>query len=863
MDMLVTMSTFQECILLGIITLISGFSILYAIYIYWKDLSKKAGSPPETDKTKEGSRKRRLFGGLEPQVILAVFAIAFIVILIIWYLYYNYNIVGFTNDVAGVTPPTGTISEVFKELLYGLLGCATFFISLAFVVIKVSTSAFSIRVFEAIFNPLNEKRKFIWAGVVIYILAISMCLILVLALSFQWLGLSDLQTLLGFVAIFLLLIHCVVAFEILGLFFVRAVHTTQSDHIINTERNRISGIYNNNRKENPRNDENKDKKEVKDKEEVENSLQLISNIINLSIQQYDSRSSERGIKCLVKIMENRSEHSENIQNEIIESCTRKMINSTRVALLQGDEITAINIIKTLGNNSKEHFLSNKELDLLIESYSDLGLFSVERNYIRSASECIEVLKDCNEKLFDTIERLGLREPPEDTTDQSLSESDKNVEKNPNPYDLSVICVKSASLVSQIADKRNYETLVVKGAMITFQMHDTLCSFLKEELPGLSSSSDRPLKLPKKLLSHYIWSIEDAGVSAANSNLEWGAIKYIECLEGFGENIFRLTEKYKDDENVRAIAILMTHISTAIRNIGQQLAKEQFQEGTIRAMSAIKKLASMMLTQRDMIWIDEYHTNGQNKDENLGEDTTEKLAFVRAVWNIKDIGRVAAENGIEKAVVLAADKLFILLGEALKPNAAWDTSKKAQDTSETEPQEWLNKDPKKPKKTEGLLSIGEGFYEISMIAREKRLQDALTKIIYYNVISVKCLAGDNEQNSGETPAKKIDETPKDYDEMPVLNIYLKTFVDLQLVDEFKEENVRAFFKTLTLDQKSKSYNKYNDSIDSFSERICAYCSQRSSQQPPSPDTQADKVDLEQEPVPHEESVLDDKSYGGKP
>ena len=50
------------------------------------------------------------------------------------------------------------------------------------------------------------------------------------------------------------------------------------------------------------------------------------------------------------------------------------------------------------------------------------------------------------------------------------------------------------------------------------------------------------------------------------------------------------------------------------------------------------------------------------------------------------------------------------------------------------------------KTEGLLSIGEGFYEISMITREKRLQDALNKIIYYNVISVWSLVNDKKMTT---------------------------------------------------------------------------------------------------------------------
>ena len=928
--MLVTMNP-PQTYLLSCIALISGLLIVYAIRTYLKYLHKKTS---EMDGRGEGPSRRRLFEGLESQIVLTVFLIASILIFTGWYFYHSNHIEGL-SDTPGATAQTEAINEWLKQLLCCLVGCATFFISLAFVVVRLSTSAFSIRVFKSALNPLDEDKGLIWGGVFIYCFAALMCLALVATLSFQVLGLPDLKTFWGFWAIPLLLVLCVIAFEILGLFFVRAFRITQSDYIIGKELNRISSMCNN-RKGNPGNPNSWDDNEV------EKSLQLISNVINLSIQQYDSRSSEYGIRHLSEKMKGWIG-----RQDITESYIEKMTNSTKVALLQGDEITAIDIIKAveksvlggcagiaelsgtkavgmcnikfagaggLRNLFRRAFLWNGEaaslccmnvidaadlqkivnqadshnnkdtvtltieplisvddieerfrshMELLIESYSDLGHFSVERNYIRSAGECVRVLKVCNEELFNfyNTKDLKSKEPPQDTTDRSLTKTcdargvagipnEKNGERfhmkedlkaeKCNLYDLSAECVRSASLVSQIADKRNYETLVVRGAGKTSQMHGRLYTFLAKGHPGLSLSTEPP-KLPKKLLSHYIWSIEDAGVSAANSNLEWGAIKYIECLENFGKNIFDLAGVYNDDENIKIIAILMTHTSTAIRNIGQQLAKRKFQEGSIRAMSAIRELASKMLTRGDMMWVWEDRNEGNS--EKLGEDTTEKLAFVRATWNIKDIGRSAAESGIEKAVVLAADKLFTLLKEALDPaKSVW------KDDS---------------KKTEGLLSIGEGFYEISMITKEKRLQDALTRIIYYNVISVRCLAEDGKKILNEESSGEPGEIPKDNGEAPVRNIFLKTFVHLQPVDEFTVENVREYLKALTLNQNLRSYDEYKGSIDDFSASVYSYWSLRSLKQPRAPETQEEKAEPMQEPSPHEEPVLGNTSHEGKP
>jgi len=898
------MTTLQTYILPGI-TLASGCVIAYAILAYIAYLRIKMDSPSEVDGSGRRPCKRQLFEGSESWVIIVVFAIASILIFISWYFYYTGHIGSFSSDTLGTMTQTAIIGEWFKQLLCCQIGCATFFISLALIMVRLSTSVYSIRAFKSAFNPLDTDKGIILSGACIYALAAFMCLVLATTLSLQVLGLPDLKTPWGFWAVFLLLVLCVIAFEILGLFFIRSLRITQSNYIIDKELNRIILVYNS-----MIGDPHVSREWVSN--EVEKSLQLISNVINSSIQQYDSHSSEYGINQLSKKVSGWIK-----QQAITKSYVKKMTNSTRVALLSGDEITAIGIIEAtkktvltdyierlgppvsravgiynmrsndagnLRNLFRRAFLwdsrmaaagcmtvigsadlqkferisdfyndmdciasldvisTNEELEqrflchmeLLIKSYSDLGQFAVERNYTRSALECIEVLKACNEELFKLYVTEGFKpgDPPKDATkrdvtgqrrshgaNSSTDMSDEKVENHSyteegeNLYDLSASCVRSASLISQIADKQNYETLVVRGAEATSQMHSRLCKFLGKEHPRLpsptASSTKRP-EVPKNLLSHYIWSIEDAGVSAANSNLEWGSVKYIECMEGFGKNILSLADEYRKDKDIEAIAISVTHTSTAIRNTGQQLAKGKFQEGSIRAMFAIKELAIAMLGRSGMVWVDE--NSNEDDSKRLCEDTTKKLAFVRAVWNIKDIGRSAAENGIEKAVVTAADILYDLLAKALERDKVWYKSETGQQDGlkETQDNEKIQ-EYQHHKKTEGLLSISEGFYEIAMIAKEKRLKDALTKIIYYNVISVRCLAGDKGG---------------DYNKYPALNTYLRTFVDLQMVDEFTTGSVQGFLKELSLDQDLKSHKEYKDYSGEFSERICKYCSKES-------------------------------------
>lgn len=132
-----------------------------------------------------------------------------------------------------------------------------------------------------------------------------------------------------------------------------------------------------------------------------------------------------------------------IKNQkITESYIKKMTTSAKVALLQGDEVTAMHIIDTLNESVLYNFIerlapqeekenpqdkkedppSNETDDnlgtcfcshmrLLIDSYSDLSQFSVERSYIDFALKCVESLASCNDELFNYYtQEIGADDP---------------------------------------------------------------------------------------------------------------------------------------------------------------------------------------------------------------------------------------------------------------------------------------------------------------------------------------------------------------------------------------------------------------------------------------------------------------------
>ena len=88
------------------------------------------------------------------------------------------------------------------------------------------------------------------------------------------------------------------------------------------------------------------------------------------------------------------------------------------------------------------------------------------------------------------------------------------------------------------------------------------------------------------------------------------------------------------------------------------------------------------------------------------------------------------------------------------------------------------------------------------------------------------------------------------------------MDLQLVDELTEGNIQAFFDTLTLDEKLRSYEAYKGYIGDFSKKVCGY-SQKSSQQSQKPDNEVGKTGMVQEPLPPEESAQNNNSHEGNP
>ena len=151
----------QTYILPGI-TLASGCVIAYAILAYIAYLHRKMDSPSEVDGSGRRPCKRRLFEGSESWIIIVVFAIASILIFIGWYFYYTGHIGSFSSDTLGTMTQTAIIGEWFKQLLCCQIGCATFFISLALIMVRLSTSVYSIRAFKSAFNPLDTDKASYW-----------------------------------------------------------------------------------------------------------------------------------------------------------------------------------------------------------------------------------------------------------------------------------------------------------------------------------------------------------------------------------------------------------------------------------------------------------------------------------------------------------------------------------------------------------------------------------------------------------------------------------------------------------------------------------------------------------------------------
>ncbi|MCK4269365.1 MAG: hypothetical protein KAW93_02685, partial [Methanogenium sp.] len=281
-------------------------------------------------------------------------------------------------------------------------------------------------------------------------------------------------------------------------------------------------------------------------------------------------------------------------------------------------------------------------------------------------------------------------------------------------------------------------------------------------------------LPINLINHYIWSIKDAGVSTSNNDLERAAIEYIQCLKNFGENIFEINERYCK-ECKRKLAKSMTHICSSIREIGQKLAEKRLERGTIESIVAIKYLAKLTLDKNSEMWYTEDHV----------QEKQNKLSFVRIIWNLKDVGRSAAENGIEKAIVRVIEGLFDLLKSSIP----------------SDEDKWIEN-----KKSKALIRLGEGFYEISMKTKNQGLQEAFSKIIYYNVLCIYLI------HEG---------TKIHYIKNCVLNIYLKNFVDFKLVENFSEDSIKSVLQSDKYKLKTQSFDNYPGLIEEVPAIISNY------------------------------------------
>lgn len=782
-------------VILVLVSLISLFGIISAISGYRQlRCSIKENSRSKEKDSEKGILEQIVFIERiieKKPMAVVVLVIVLIILLSIWCMSYSTA----TSYQKGLT-------AWLWRLLAWQIGSAALLLSLSIVVIKLSSTVFSMRVLHTLFSPDSKRKQLILNGVFVYILAIFEILILLWGLDFLMTKTAHPASAIVLVVL-LLFIHNAAAFLVLifGLGYVFTI--TESRNIIETS---LRPLLNEQQDTSNSNTAEEDSPSCTKKED---GLQLAFNVINSSIQQSDALSSENGITSVSIMMATLRDNP-----KLFGKCTTNMMNSAKRALLLGDEATAIYIIKCIikavegssmiDQSNGPHPLTKKTIQLylkIISSYSSLSQFSIERGYIESTLSSVHSLTVYNKVLLDYCisESFKSGNLPRDVSPGNPGKEDLNI------YDLSLRCIKSASIVSQIAAQKNYETFAVSVSTEISKMRNKLVEFLKKA-PGSSESTEEalseqtqePVELPVGLIEHYIWSIKDAGVSAAENGLEKAAIDSIFYLMDFGQNLSKLTKQYHGT-NIQRLAKLIAHTSAAIREIGQKLAERKLQQGTIRAILAIAELAKLVASS-DMIWTSKDHTedalpepvpNGgmMETPEDNTKGPSEKLAFVRITWNLKDVGRSAAEHGIEKAIVRAIEVLFDLLRVSLNPNTNWNDE---------------------AKKNRVLLRIGEGFYEIAMKTKNQNLQEALTKIIYFDVCCIGCL--------GATATCQIDDDYK-----LVRDIFLKTFVDLKPVDNFSKETIQSFLKSKRFNPKSSFYGKYSDFVSPVSEMVSKYAS----------------------------------------
>lgn len=874
--------------LLPFITLASGTLIIISFLGYVKLNFWKRSDPSVNPKEST----------LKPLIILAVVAIALIPVILGWHLYYT-SCIGNLESIQDVetfcTAQTATITDWLILLLDGQFGSAVVVISLLAVVMKLTTSAYSIRVLNVIFSPVHGRRWIPGVGAAVYILAIAQNLALILALSFQVLELPDLRTFWGYPAVLSHLILCVIAFMALFLFFIHVLNTRHSDHIIQKTLDQVSILNaSGGGKSQEEQEEGKERAGKLSKADREH-LQLVFNVINSSIQQSDIHSAKNSIGQLsekVKIRIERPDgtgHPAGPSNwkerllvfkgknsagmpvpsdkmtgggkngeprdtdppgtdytveldktvRLVNFYATQMVNSAKVALLRGDEKTAYYVVDALDKSILDKYRKDKfftvalkrheegqtakleeyfinQMGYLIDSYSALGQFSVERGHTNTALNCVDSLSLCNETLFKpyTFGVFKLTRLPDDAADElgkaprpkpnppGTANFDRDTiprdSKGRNLYDLSIECVKSASIVSQIAAQKNYGTLMEGVARELDQMHKAQCRFLTLKYQKIP---------PYLFIKYYTWAIKDAGVSAANHNLEWAAIRYIKCLQEYGKGIYSMIEGY-DEKGISNIAKLLTHISSSIREIGQILADKRFQMGTNEAVVAIGRLGGLVLGDERELFKD----GGKNEETraiNKGnlmlawtpneKSATEKkkLAIVRIILNLKDLGCSAADKGIEKGVIRTAEQLSYLFEKLLDKSRIPEAQK-----------EELSR------RFESLSRIGESYYEIAMKTKRQGLQEGAIQIIRHNACCIAHL--DNRLKPG---GDERQEASRKY----IKGIFFKTFVHLRPVDDFSVESIEAHLNSTIFSHEGQFCEEYRDYINWVAPKISEYYS----------------------------------------
>ncbi|MBT8506973.1 hypothetical protein AZH53_00830 [Methanomicrobiaceae archaeon CYW5] len=428
-------------------------------------------------------------------------------------------------------------------------------------------------------------------------------------------------------------------------------------------------------------------------EELGSLLQQFADVIHPSIQKSDFHAVNTGLQCISQTIDELKEN-QNINpcdwEQISKLYTTRLSRFGRDAIGQKDEDIAIRIINQHLNFLKLHInqprserslIQSYQIDPVINSISDIGIASVEAGLGRATLEALKGLYFCgciavgNLSESDTsTARLDHTEYGEYKFTLLKKEIDVAIEENicisqkvdtaemdseevrKNFLNASINATQSISAISQIASHRNYEQIAINSVDCIGKIGWSSCKMKLDSKKGYT----------KDLPGRIIWKMKDAGITAASCQLE-GATIYFEkilnkiALCAIEESNTKKRDAYRPDQYpidiIHADENKLSHypvdIAKALREIGQ-IAGENKLESAIIRNSLYLSHVGIECVKKNI----HYFSRGDAFSK-----VEREYPSVRVVWCLKDLGKSAAKNGIEKGTVQVIEDIIKILSFA--------------------------------------------------------------------------------------------------------------------------------------------------------------------------------------------------------